>query len=350
MGKSHFEATSEKIEKYLSGIDRAQSAKALAEDLGMTTSLVYNTLRLMEVFNKVLKVKRGGRNYYLPHGVYDEGQISALLPPKKVKPEPRRKSILRSQRRSKLHVQKNFLEKHLSTIRAQSSSFEGPSALAMIGLNQIDLVDETVEVDIDLQEVQEVQEVQETDAEEEKFETPITSEPFATIQYLPKNVRRLTRGQTKHLKEQLKFLDGYDRIESLKTVFARLSALEKHKYGRILYFSMGTNPWDYVQKVTIDPSISDFMFLPNIELKRWASWKDFMRGLKEPRISYGKDQYDKIIDQFIETDHKLVEITVENRKANYINLILNKRIDERGLEEQVKASFVSDWVYLEKVE
>ncbi len=73
-------------------------------------------------------------------------------------------------------------------------------------------------------------------------------------------------------------------------------------------------------------------------------------GSKEPRITYGKDQYDKIIDQFIENGHKLVEITVENRKANYVNLILNKRIGERGLEEQVKASYVTDWVYLEKVE
>jgi len=30
--------------------------------------------------------------------------------------------------------------------------------------------------------------------------------------------------------------------------------------------------------------------------------------------------------------------------------MLNKRIDERGLEEQVKASYVDEWVYLEKVE
>ena len=62
-----------------------------------------------------------------------------------------------------------------------------------------------------------------------------------------------------------------------------------------------------------------------------------------------EDQYDKIIDQFIEGEHKLVEITVENRTANYVSNMLNKRIDERGIEEQVKASYVDEWIYLEKV-
>jgi len=62
-----------------------------------------------------------------------------------------------------------------------------------------------------------------------------------------------------------------------------------------------------------------------------------------------EDQYDKIIDQFIEGEHKLVEITVENRTANYVSNMLNKRIGERGIEEQVKASYVDEWIYLEKV-
>ncbi len=214
----------------------------------------------------------------------------------------------------------------------------------MIGLSQQEMIEEEIlteklprehEIDLEVQE---------------KFKTPITNKPFATVQYLPKDVRRLTLGQTKHLKEQLKNLDGYEEIKDLGTIFAKLSALEYGRYGRVFYFSNGTNPWNYVHKVTIDPSISDLMVLPSIDVNRWSSWNDFLRGLKEPKIRYGKEQYDKILDQFIETDHKLVEITVEHRKANYVNYILNKRIGERGLEEQVKASYVTDWVYLEKVE
>ncbi len=344
MKKGSFKATSARVEKYLSEMNRAQTAKEVSLFLGVTNTTAYEILQLMEVFGTVQKVKRGGRQFYLLKGVYDDEQILAMLPPKKVKPKSRRRSVFAAPRVSKSSVNKSFLEEQLYTMRAQVSSFEGPSALAMIGLQQ-----EIIEKEIPTEELPVELEV-DLRVERRKFETPIMNEPFATIQYLPKDVRRLTLVQTKYLHEELKFLEGYDRIESLKTVFARLSALEKNKYGRILYFSMGMNSWEYVKKVTIDPSVSDFMFLPAIEVKRWSSWNYFMRGLKEPRISYGKDQYDKIIDQFIENGHKLVEITVENRKANYVNLILNKRIGERGLEEQVKASYVTDWVYLEKVE
>ncbi len=349
MVRTDFNAASERIEKYLSEMDRAQTVKEIAEGLEMKPSFTYTILQLMEVFGTVQKAKRGMSYYFFLKGDYTDEQISAMLPPKKVKPEPRRKSTLHRPRRStsRTSARDNFLKKQLSTMREQVSSFEGPSALAMIGLNQIDVVEENVEVDIELQEIQEVQEI---DVEEETFETPIMNEPFATVGHLSKDVRQLTRGQTKHLIEQLTFLEGYERIKGYETVFAKLSALENKKYGNPLYFSRGTNSWDHIQKVTIDPSILDFMFLPAIEVKRWSSWKDFLTGLKETRIKYGKDQYDKIIDQFIENGHKLVEITVENRKANYVNHILNKRIDERGLEEQVKASYVTDWVYLEKVE
>jgi len=300
----------------------------------------------MEVFGTALKVKRGGRQYYLPQGVYDEGQISAMLPPKKVKPEPRRRrSILRSVRRSELPVRENFLEEHLSSMRVQAISGEGPSALAMIGLTQREPAVENI-----LSEVLPVYPDIELVVEEEKFETPMKIEPFGTVKHLPKDVRRLTMRQVKYLNEQLKWLDGYKRIENFKTVFAKLSALGNRKYGSTLYFSMETNPWDNVYKVTIDPSISDLIVLPANEMNRWSSWNGFLMGLKETRIKYGREEYDKILDQFIENEHKLVEITVENRKANYVSNMLTKRIGERGLEEQVKASYVTNWVYLEKVE
>ena len=331
---------SARVEKYLSEMDRAQTAKEVAQFLGITPSYAYGILQLMEVFGTVQMEKRGRRHYYFLKGIYDDEQISAMLPPKKVKPEPRRRSRLSSPTPSKSQVQVTFLEKHISTLRAQASSFEGPSALAMIGLQQ-----EMIEKEIMPEELP-----REIEFKKRKFETPITSEPFATIKHLPKDVRRLTVRQMKYLNEQLNGIDGYEEIKGFNTVFTKLSALEYGKYGRVFYFSIGTNPWDYVQKVTIEPSISDFLFLPTIEGKRWSSWNDFLRGLKEPKIMYGKDQYDKIIDQFIENDHKLVEIKVKNRKANYVNTILKKRIGERGLEEQVKVSYVSDWIYLEKAE
>jgi len=347
MKKTPFKETSARIEKYLFEMHRAQTKKEIAEGIEITTSFAYTTLRLMEVFNTVQKEKRGRRYYYFLKGVYDDEQISVMLPPERVKSKPRRRSILRSPMISKSKVQENFLEENLSTIRARTISFEGPSALAMIGLQQemIGLQQEMIEEEILTEELP-----RELEVEERRVETTIMNEPFATVQYLPKNVRRLTFGQIKYLKEQLKDLDGYEEIKGFRTTFTKLSALEYGRYGSVFYVSIGTNPWDYVQKVTIDPSISDFMFLPNIESKRWSSWNDFLSGLKETKIKYGKEQYDKILDQFIENDHKLVEITVENRKANYVNLILKKRIGERGLEEQVKSSYVKEWVYLEKVD
>jgi hypothetical protein len=160
----------------------------------------------------------------------------------------------------------------------------------------------------------------------------------------------LTLRQTKHLKEQLKGLDGYEGIARFKTVFSKFSALENGRYGSTLYFSMGTNPWDYVHKVAIDPSISDLMVLPAIDVNRWSSWRDFLTGLKETRRTYGKDQYDRILDQFMESGHRLVEISVEDRGASYVTYVLGRRIGERGLEEQVKASRVDEWVYLERVD
>ena len=85
-------------------------------------------------------------------------------------------------------------------------------------------------------------------------------------------------------------------------------------------------------------------------LFRFHGIEPFFKGSRPRAREYGKDQYDKIIDKFIEGENKLVEITVENRTANYVSDMLNKRIGERGLEEKVKVSYVDEWVYLEKVE
>jgi len=343
--RSYFPAQSKQIENYLSGIDKARTVREIAESLEMTKSSVFSILQLMEVFGTVQKVKRGGRHYYLLKGVHEEEQISAMLPPERVTRIPQRKYAPRSMGHAKLPGRESFLEEHLSTMRVRASPGEGPSALAIIGLTRQETAEENIpaeelhgDLDVDLE------------VEERKFDTPIRSEPFRTVKHLPKDVRRLTLGQAKYLKEQLKGLDGYKGIVRFKTVFSKFSALENGRYGSTLYFSMGTNPWDYVHKVAIDPSLSDLMVLPVLDVNRWSSWKGFLMGLKKAKIRYGKDQYDKILDQFMESGHRLVEMTVENRKASYVKYMLNKRIGERGLEEQIKASRVDEWIYLEKVE
>jgi len=339
----------------MSESDRALTAKDVAQFLEMSTSGALSVLQLMEVFKMVQKVKRG-RTYYFLKDVYDEEQISAMLPPKKVKvsriPKPRRartpKRIRPSSRQPPPPADDSFMEEYLSAVR--SSSGEGLSALSMLGLSQREGDPPTKELPRELDDDYLDDLGMDIEVEERKFGAQIRKEAFATVKYLPKNVRLLTRGETRYLKEQLKALDGYKEIKSLNTAFAKFSALEYGRYGNVLYLSMGINPWEYVKKITIDRSTSDFIVLPTIEMKRWSSWNQFLIGLKETRERYGKEEYDKLIDQFMEPGHKLVEITVENRKANYVRNILRKRINERGLEEQVRASYVDDWVYLEKVE
>ncbi|MCW3989209.1 MAG: hypothetical protein NWE88_03935 [Candidatus Bathyarchaeota archaeon] len=358
--KSLHETTFPKVKKYMSESDRALTAKDVAQFLEMSTSGANSVLQLMEVFKMVQKVKRG-KTYYILKDVYDDDQISAMLPPKKMKvariPKPRRartpKRRRPSSRQSPPPADDSFMEEYLSAVRSQPSSGEGLSALSMLGLSQQEIAEEDIPTnkllrDLDTDYLDDLD--MDIKVEERKFGAQIKGEPFATVKYLPKDVRLLTRGETRYIKKQLKALDGYEEIKEFGTVFARFSALEYGRYGNVLYFSMGTNPWEYVKKTTIDRSTSDFILLPTIEMKRWSSWNQFLIGLKEPRERYVKEEYDKLIDQFMESGHKLVEMTVENRKANYVRNILRKRINERGLEEQVKASYVDDWIYLEKVE
>ena len=352
--KSLHETTFPKVREYMFETDRAVTAKDVAQFLEMSNSGASSVLQLMEVFKMVQKVKRG-KTYFVLKDVYDDEQILAMLPPKKIAriPKPRRartpKRRRPSSRQSPPPAEDSFMEEYLSAVRSQPSSGGGLSALSMIGLSQQEIAEEVTptkklseELGIDDLGI-------DIEVKERKFGAQIKGEAFATVKYLPKDVRLLTRGEARYLKEQLKALDGYEGIKGFGTVFAKFSALEYGRYGNVLYFSMGTNPWEYVKKITIDRSTSDFIMLPIIERKRWSSWNQFLMGLKETRERYGKEEYDKIIDKFMESGHKLVEMTVENRSANYVRNVLNKRISERRLEEQVKASYVDEWIYLEKV-
>jgi len=183
----------------------------------------------------------------------------------------------------------------------------------------------------------------------EKPEPLINSRPFGTVGLLPKNMRRLSQAETTYLKNLLKGLGGCEGLERYNTVFSKFSALENGRYGDVLYFSMGANPWDNVRRVTVDPFISDHMVLPRLEANRWSSWNDFLTVFKETR-GYSKGKYDEMLDEFMASGQRLVEITVENRGTTYVKKILKNKIEERGLTDRVEASRVDEWIYLEKVE
>ena len=59
-----------------------------------------------------------------------------------------------------------------------------------------------------------------------------------------------------------------------------------------------------------------------------------------------KSIYDPIIDEFMESGHNLVEITVEGRKPWSFRSSLTKRIEARGLE--IEVSSAGDFIYLER--
>ena len=79
-----------------------------------------------------------------------------------------------------------------------------------------------------------------------------TLEDFGSVVDLPKDMRLLTMGQTRYLKEHhLKDLDGYDKIERFSNFFVEPSALKRGEYGNLFYASTGTNPWNKVYKIIV---------------------------------------------------------------------------------------------------
>jgi len=318
MGKNRFEYASKRIEQHLSEINRAKTAGDISEFIGVSHTIAYDILQLMEAFGTVQKVRRGRHHDYFLTGVYDDEQISAMLLPERLKTKRQSRSILHNQKQSNKQSKESLLEEHLSTLRAQASSFEGPSALALIGLTQQDTIEEKKRIDklpIDLE------------FEDRQVETPKKIKPFATIQHLPKDLRRLTLRQTKHLKEQLKNLDGYDGIENFKTAFVDFSALENGSYGNTFYFSMGTNPWENVYKVTLEDSLP-------LEMK--TTDKIMSHNLK----------YDSIIDQLLESGQNRVEVELNGKKPSYIQTQLRRKIKARGL--NVRSYSKRGIVYLER--
>ncbi len=83
-----------------------------------------------------------------------------------------------------------------------------------------------------------------------------------------------------------------------------------------------------------------------------------MSGLKfelkpvdeKPSRRYRKgSKYDPVLDAFLEAEDTLVEVSLEDKDANYLRTQLNKRIEDRNLGDEVKVSVVNNVAYLEKV-
>ena len=69
---------------------------------------------------------------------------------------------------------------------------------------------------------------------------------------------------------------------------------------------------------------------------------------EKPSRKYRKgSKYDPILDAFLEGKDSLVEVSIEDRDANYLRMQLGKRIVAKGL-EGVKVSVVNSVCYLEK--
>ena len=315
----------------------------ISKSLGITESYLYSVLDLMQALDIVDKVKRGVTYYYLK-GAYGEEQLNLMLNQRKPPVTPKIQRTPRIQRMPRIRErptpiiqeerEKTLMEENLSTVDARVGSYDGLRSLALLGLA-------------------ETQEPQPSPAPPEE-EIMTTGPPklikvrrFGTIKYLPKGFLLLATSQARHLRENyLRGLEGYEDLAPLPRFFAKHSKIRQGYYGDTLYASRGTNPWDRIYRVTLDPSISQG--LPGLEEQIWSNWRGFNEPPETHRGYYGVEEYDPIIDRFIESGERLVEITIEDRKAGYVKAILEKRIRERGMEGEVEASYVKEWLYLER--
>jgi len=337
-----------RVKQFMAERNTVLTKEEISKSLGITESYLYSILDLMQAFDIVEKVKRG-KNYYFLKGEYDVEQLNSMLPPIKAPATPRIRRIPRSRGSPEPVIleeerEVSLPEEHLSSVSARIAKYDGLSALALLGLAE----DEAQEPSPEIGEPEIA--VGLPPGEEVKAKSPplIKVRPFGSVKYLPKDFLLLTMSQTRYLKENyLRGLEGYEALGHLPAFFAKSSKLRLGYYGNVLYASHGVNPWERLYKVTLDTSISQGLMLPGLEERIWEAWKGFNESLEEHRRKYKMEEYDIIIDNFIESGHNLVEITVEDRAPIYMKKILENRIKERRMEEKVEVSYVDKWLYLE---
>jgi len=324
----------------------------ISKSTGITESFLHSILDLMQALDIIEKVKRG-KYYYFLKGKYDEEQLNSMLPPMKApaahsirrtprireRPEP---VILEEKKR-----EVSLVEDQISSVSARIAKYDGLSALALLGLAEEEAQEPSPEIP-------EPQITVDLPKEEERAAEPptlIEVRPFGTVKFLPEGFLLLTMSQTEYLKENyLRGLEGYEALGHLPTFFAKSSRLRLGYYGNVLYASPGVNSWERLYKVTLDPSILRGLTLPGLEERIWEAWKGLWESLEEHRIKYSIEDYDQIIENFIESGHNLVEITIEDRTPIYVKKVLEKRIKERRIEEKVEVSYVDKWLYLERTQ
>jgi len=64
----------------------------------------------------------------------------------------------------------------------------------------------------------------------------------------------------------------------------------------------------------------------------------------------GRSMYDPILDQFMESDMKIAEVDVEDKKLANVRTTLSKRIEKKGLEGKVEVGYRGGVLYLKKLE
>ncbi len=329
------------VEEFLSESGRAYTTQELAVELGLSKSHIYNTTQLMMGFN-VLDRMKGGlgqiQYYYFLKDRYSVEEIAEMVPQRIVKvPRPRRRRVQfvpgkpgRPRHKTESDL---FMESYLGDIDKRAST-GGLRALALLGFPDIDSVRGTQET-VKLEKIEPVS------------DTGIKMFATLTVKQLSKNMRRLSNTELNYLKNVFKQYSWFPVIENLHTGYAKFKALKTGRYGDVFHFSKGSNSWDDVISLKVGSSISSDLLLPRVETQRWMGWNDFNIPPKEP--SYYRGLYEQMLNEFIDSGHHLVEITMETKTAISTRTNLKNHIDKRGLQEQIEVTRVQEFVYLEKL-
>jgi len=64
----------------------------------------------------------------------------------------------------------------------------------------------------------------------------------------------------------------------------------------------------------------------------------------------GWSMYDPILEQFMESEMKIAEVEVEDKKLPNVRTTLSKRIEKKGLKGKVEVGYRSGVLYLKKLE
>jgi len=305
-----------KLKRHMLEQKCALTPDTAAELLEVNRATAYNVLYYMEATGIVQRLTRGIGFYFLK-GFYDETQIEAILKQAGAKdPMTQKARPAKWVRPRKRRNRKSLVAEHLESIRSSYDSDDGLGALSIIGLNRPSPVTPQGE--------------SKREEPPRTLRAPVERRLPKAVSDLPKEMRRLSSNQARYLRER--YLTGFKGIESFKgfnTFFANVKNLEKGEYGSIIYAAMGTNPWDRVNKLMLGPGMTP---LAEVENRRWKEWAAFSKGIKtldKPR--YKKEQYDLILNQFLEGGHEVVEVKVEDRTPYYMRTILSKLITERDL-------------------